>query len=358
MATKEELRQAFGAAQRVAIERAQIHARVGISNGDGTYTLRTTTRPHRIWITTDGGTTAEVANMGVPLIAGQPVILERVNGDLTATRIDHIRTVATMGPDFPSQPVAPHTHRIGFGLDDLVEELRFEPGLLYAGDDLEVRVLPFWYAQDGYWPDTTTLDLAGNQPAAGQHRWVRVGFDPGGPTLEAASGTAVPVSIPLNVWDIADIALSDSSILPIGAVRLDGSATAWTGPRQFVSARLLLGIESGSGDVTGPGSSTDNAIARFDGAGGKTLQDSGVTIDDNDRLILPDSADYPPLNVTERAAEPTSPSEHDIYMDDGTNTESGEPGWRRWNGAVWEDVGALSGGGGGTGEDFFDFWNL
>src|SRR5688572_23853357 len=30
----------------------------------------------------------------------------------------------------------------------------------------------------------------------------------------------------------------------------------------------------GSGDVTGPGSSTDNAIARFDGTGGKTLQDS------------------------------------------------------------------------------------
>jgi hypothetical protein len=38
---------------------------------------------------------------------------------------------------------------------------------------------------------------------------------------------------------------------------------------------------SGSGDVTGPGSSTDNAVARFDGTGGKTLQNSSVTIDDN-----------------------------------------------------------------------------
>lgn len=36
----------------------------------------------------------------------------------------------------------------------------------------------------------------------------------------------------------------------------------------------------GSGDVTGPASSTDNAVARFDGAGGKTLQDSAVTVSD------------------------------------------------------------------------------
>jgi len=37
-----------------------------------------------------------------------------------------------------------------------------------------------------------------------------------------------------------------------------------------------------AGDVSGPGSSTDNAIVRWDGAGGDTLQDSGVIIDDSD----------------------------------------------------------------------------
>jgi hypothetical protein len=37
---------------------------------------------------------------------------------------------------------------------------------------------------------------------------------------------------------------------------------------------------SGTGDVNGPASSTDNAIARFDGTGGKTLQNSSVTISD------------------------------------------------------------------------------
>lgn len=51
--------------------------------------------------------------------------------------------------------------------------------------------------------------------------------------------------------------------------------------------------ESGSGNTgwtdlnpsgTFPGSSTDNAIPRFDGVGGSTLQNSGVTIDDSDNV--------------------------------------------------------------------------
>jgi hypothetical protein len=41
------------------------------------------------------------------------------------------------------------------------------------------------------------------------------------------------------------------------------------------------------GDVVGPASSTDNAIARFDGATGKLLQNSGVTISDTNDMIIP-----------------------------------------------------------------------
>lgn len=40
----------------------------------------------------------------------------------------------------------------------------------------------------------------------------------------------------------------------------------------------------GSGDVSGPGASTDDAVARFNGASGKTLQNSGVIIDDSDNI--------------------------------------------------------------------------
>lgn len=47
------------------------------------------------------------------------------------------------------------------------------------------------------------------------------------------------------------------------------------------TGRLLVSTSGGvSGDVTGPGSSTNNAIARFDGTTGKIIQNSVVTIAD------------------------------------------------------------------------------
>ena len=49
----------------------------------------------------------------------------------------------------------------------------------------------------------------------------------------------------------------------------------------------LPGAGIGSGDVVGPASATDNAIARFNGTGGKTIQNTGVSIDDSDNLSIP-----------------------------------------------------------------------
>ncbi|KKN52726.1 hypothetical protein LCGC14_0609630 [marine sediment metagenome] len=63
------------------------------------------------------------------------------------------------------------------------------------------------------------------------------------------------------------------------------------------------------------------------------------------RLALADSATIPPLNITERSAEPSSPVSNDIYLDDGANTGSGSPGWRRYTGAAWEDIFAGAGSG-------------
>jgi hypothetical protein len=49
---------------------------------------------------------------------------------------------------------------------------------------------------------------------------------------------------------------------------------------------------SGSGDVTGPSSATDNAIARFDLATGKLIQNSLVTVDDNGSVNIPAGQQY------------------------------------------------------------------
>lgn len=52
----------------------------------------------------------------------------------------------------------------------------------------------------------------------------------------------------------------------------------------------VWGNVAGTGDVTGPASSTDNAIPRYDGTSGKNLQGSGVTIDDSNNVTFPANA--------------------------------------------------------------------
>lgn len=62
-----------------------------------------------------------------------------------------------------------------------------------------------------------------------------------------------------------------------------------------MATKLLFNPLSGQFDtvqdisnlVTGPASSTDNAIVRYDGTTGKLVQDSGVTVDDSDNITLP-----------------------------------------------------------------------
>jgi hypothetical protein len=50
-----------------------------------------------------------------------------------------------------------------------------------------------------------------------------------------------------------------------------------------ITGGSITGV-TGVGDVVGPASSTDNAVARFDTTTGKLIQNSGVTIDDNSNI--------------------------------------------------------------------------
>jgi hypothetical protein len=47
---------------------------------------------------------------------------------------------------------------------------------------------------------------------------------------------------------------------------------------------ITVGGGGGTGDVTGPASSTDNTVPRFDGSTGKIIQTSGVTINDSNEI--------------------------------------------------------------------------
>lgn len=76
----------------------------------------------------------------------------------------------------------------------------------------------------------------------------------------------------------ASIAAPYTLTLPID----DGAAGQFLGTDG--SGVLSWSSPSGAGDVTGPGSATDNAVARFDGTTGKLIQNSGVTIDDSGNI--------------------------------------------------------------------------
>ena len=58
-----------------------------------------------------------------------------------------------------------------------------------------------------------------------------------------------------------------------------GATTFWRGDGAWATP-------AGAGDVSGPGTSTDNAIARYDSTSGTSLLNSGVIIDDSGNLIL------------------------------------------------------------------------
>lgn len=87
---------------------------------------------------------------------------------------------------------------------------------------------------------------------------------------------------------IANGGTGDGATPTAGAVAY-GNGTAYAFTAAGTAGQVLISGGTGAptwttyggGNVSGPASSTDNAIARYDGTTGKIIQNSGVTIDDN-----------------------------------------------------------------------------
>ena len=69
------------------------------------------------------------------------------------------------------------------------------------------------------------------------------------------------------------------------------------------SGGMKWAAQAGGGDFSGPGSSTDEAIVRFDGIGGKTGQNSLATIDDSGSINIPSGQTYKINNVALAASD-------------------------------------------------------
>ena len=91
-------------------------------------------------------------------------------------------------------------------------------------------------------------------------------------------------------------AASDIASGTIDQARL-GTGSAGAGAKFLADDQTYKTIASGSGDVAGPASATDNAIARFDSTTGKLLQNSGVTVDDSDNMSMAGRLDVGGVNA-------------------------------------------------------------
>ena len=140
---------------------------------------------------------------------------------------------------------------------------------------------------------TTNLDIVDIDGAVQIDATVTVGVDDTGYDVKffgATSGSSM-------LWDESadDLILTNAGI----AVGSDATGDIYYRDANGFLARLAIGSDGqvltstgtvvnweaagggGGGDFSGPGSATDNAVVRFNGTGGKTGQNSGVTIDDS-----------------------------------------------------------------------------
>jgi hypothetical protein len=137
---------------------------------------------------------------------------------------------------------------------------------------------PMWDVARMTWRDTsgtqyfdvrdTGLVAFGNIGIDANLRLVRDGSD-----IDIISDTLTAnrtVTLPDGDVDFTAGASEDGYVL-----KYDDSTETW-------SAEPESG--GGGGDISGPSTSTDNAIPRWDGTGGDTIQDSSVLIDDSDNV--------------------------------------------------------------------------
>lgn len=129
---------------------------------------------------------------------------------------------------------------------------------------------------------------------------------PGGALGTPASGTLTNTTgLPLTtgVTGTLPVANGGTGTTTPSIVAGTNVTVSGTWPNQTINS-------SGTGDVVGPASATDNAIARFDLTTGKLIQNSLVTVADDGAITAPQVGSMIPFYYSNQAAFPAASTSH------------------------------------------------
>jgi len=130
---------------------------------------------------------------------------------------------------------------------------------------------------NGYLTSTDWTTFNSKQPAGSY-------LTNGGALGTPSSGTATNLTgLPLSTGVTGTLPVANGGTGTATPSLVAGTNVTVTGtwPNQTISSTA-----SGTGDVVGPASSTDNAVARFDSTTGKIIQNSGVVINDSGEVTV------------------------------------------------------------------------
>jgi hypothetical protein len=253
------LSQLFARAVKKSVESSRLRGHLGLPDPDneGQYFFEVENYPeyyHYVRVVQGSETTVIAAiNLTVGRIPDQAVIVDRTQtGEHVVVGLDEESLGDFAGSAAPYVGGAGiHTHRIGFGNEDMVEGRRLEPGLVHADDALTVYIEPFhyvWQTVRKYWPGGL-LDLTSYRPAtANTWRWVLVCVAPSDNSATAVAGTDYSTISELTDDILADI--SAPGLIPLDGVKLREGQTSIDEEDDFACARpIITGLGSpGSGD--------------------------------------------------------------------------------------------------------------
>jgi len=245
------------------------------------------------------------ATSGVTRILNKPILFSGNYADLTAIPV--FADVATTGSyvDLSDQP-----HLSSVAISGSYADLSNKPAL-FSGSYSDLTNKPTLFS--GSYSDltskptipnnTTQLINGNNWITLSSVTWANLLNKPSFASV-ATSGSYVDLTNKPTIPLAYSLPTASTSIL--GGVKVDGTTVVIN--NGVISA--IGGGGSGSGDVIGPATATDNAIARFDTTTGKLLQNSLVTISDLGAIVAPIASSIIPFHYDNQAGFPSATTYH------------------------------------------------